>query len=68
MDRRKTRNYKLVLDPTLKPGSQKVYRFDGSLPGVILTNFQQYTLFIIARNGNNIHYTWSNGYKKKNDS
>ena len=38
MDRRKTRNYKLVLDPTLKPGSQKVYRFDGSLPGVILIN------------------------------
>ena len=38
MDRRKTRNYKLVLDPNLKPGSQKVYRFDGSLPGVILIN------------------------------
>lgn len=37
LDRRK-RNYKLVLDPTLKPGSQKVYRFDGSLPGVIVTN------------------------------
>lgn len=37
VDRRK-RNYKLVLDPTLKPGSQKVYRFDGSLPGVIVTN------------------------------
>ena len=31
---RKRRNYKLVLDPNLKPGSQKVYRFDGSLPGV----------------------------------
>jgi len=37
LDRRK-RNYKLVLDPTLKPGSQKVYRFDGSLPGVMVTN------------------------------
>ena len=52
VDRRK-RNYKLVLDPTLKPGSQKVYRFDGSLPGVMVTNCVGY-MFIYHNTGNNI--------------
>ena len=30
----KRRNYKLLVDPLIEPGSQKVYRFDGVIPNV----------------------------------
>lgn len=28
------RNYKLLIDPAIKKGHQKIYRFDGTFPGV----------------------------------
>lgn len=31
---KKLRNFKLTVDPALKQGPQKVYRFDGHVPGV----------------------------------
>lgn len=31
---RKTKNWKLVVDPFFKKGMQKVYRYDGVVPGV----------------------------------
>ena len=30
----KYKSYKLVVDPAMKQGPQKIYRFDGVLPGV----------------------------------
>ena len=30
------RNYKLLIDPAIKKGHQKIYRFDGVFPGVCL--------------------------------
>ena len=38
-DKKARRNYKLVLDPVLKQGAgpDKIYRFDGVLPGVRLS-------------------------------
>lgn len=33
MDKKK-KNYKLVVDPQLRQGPQKIYRFEGVLPGV----------------------------------
>ena len=33
-DERKRRNYKLLVDPTIEPGAQKLYRFDGVAPSV----------------------------------
>jgi hypothetical protein len=37
LDRRKQRNYRLIIDPLLKQGPTKVYRFDGHIPGVSYT-------------------------------
>lgn len=31
---KKKRNYKLIIDPALKKGPEKVYRYDGVVPGV----------------------------------
>ena len=33
-DKKGRRNYKLIIDPALKQGPEKVYRFDGDLPEV----------------------------------
>ena len=33
-DERKRRNYKLLIDPMIEPGAQKLYRFDGVTPSV----------------------------------
>jgi len=38
LDRRKQRNYRLIIDPFLKQGPTKVYRFDGHIPGVSLVS------------------------------
>lgn len=31
---KKKRNYKLIIDPALKQGPEKVYRYEGIVPGV----------------------------------
>lgn len=33
-DKKAKRNYKLISDPALKGGHEKLYRFDGDLPEV----------------------------------
>ena len=40
---KRVRNYKLVCDPALNPtpGLQKVYRYDGTVPGVCI-NLEQF--------------------------
>ena len=36
---KKKRNYKLIIDPALKKGPEKVYRYDGVVPGVSIIVF-----------------------------
>lgn len=35
-DGKQRRNYKLLIDPALKKGSQKIFRYDGEFDGVRL--------------------------------
>lgn len=35
---KKKRDYKLIVDPALKQGPEKVYRYDGIVPGVSFRN------------------------------
>ena len=54
---RKPRNYKLIVDPGLKQGPNKIYRFDGLSPGVssIKQNYKRAIFLIWQYMERNVH-------------